>query len=313
MVPRPTPRASTGNLTWDVNRDAWCAQGGLSRTEAKRRYISTLINTMHEYASQTPEARELVVELEFVWDQIKSNPPSPSSSSPLQSVGVPPLPQQSFPSISGRLARNEYVDSIMARNGMGDSRLRVLSPVSQPDARYRSRGSEMDDEGNEDDDGEVYAEAQDDLYDDDDDDSTRPEKSISDNEDEVSADASRQSNRRAARDRRKPQDSSKWRRRVEQALTKMTAEIAAVREQMEVRAVARRRRSRLWGWLKWIVWVALRQIIWDLAILGMLLIYMRFRGDRRVEDKLKVGWSEVKTRLAKLRSLRRTPRTPLLP
>jgi hypothetical protein len=28
---------------------------------------------MHEYASQTPEACELVAELEFVWDQIKFN------------------------------------------------------------------------------------------------------------------------------------------------------------------------------------------------------------------------------------------------
>lgn len=268
---------------------------------------------MHQYASQTPEARELVVELEFVWDQIKSNPSSSSSSSPLQSVGVPPLPQHSFPSISGRLARNNYVDSIMARNGMSDSRLRVLSPVSQPDARYQSRGSEVDAEDEEDDDGEVYAEAQDDLYDDDDDDSTRQEKSISDDEDEEAAEALRRNNHRTGRDSGKPQDSSKWRRRVEQALTNMTAEIAAVREQMEVRAVARRRRSKLWAWLKWIVWVALRQIIWDLAILGMLLIYMRLRGDRRVEDKLKVGWSEVKTRLSKLRFLRRTPRTPLLP
>ena len=31
---------------------------------------------MHRYASATPEARELVAELEFVWDQIRSNVPS---------------------------------------------------------------------------------------------------------------------------------------------------------------------------------------------------------------------------------------------
>ncbi|KAL9062208.1 MAG: hypothetical protein Q9157_009125, partial [Trypethelium eluteriae] len=54
-------------------RDAWKAQSGISRTEAKRRYISTLIETMHKYAAQAPDARELVSELEFVWDQIKSN------------------------------------------------------------------------------------------------------------------------------------------------------------------------------------------------------------------------------------------------
>lgn len=33
--------------------DAWDSQRGLSRTEAKRRYIEALIETMHRYASTT--------------------------------------------------------------------------------------------------------------------------------------------------------------------------------------------------------------------------------------------------------------------
>jgi acyl-CoA-binding protein len=33
--------------------DAWDAQKGVSRTEAKRRYIEALIETMHKYASTT--------------------------------------------------------------------------------------------------------------------------------------------------------------------------------------------------------------------------------------------------------------------
>lgn len=33
--------------------DAWDAQRGISRTEAKRRYIEALIETMHRYASAT--------------------------------------------------------------------------------------------------------------------------------------------------------------------------------------------------------------------------------------------------------------------
>lgn len=33
--------------------DAWDAQKGTSRTEAKRRYIEALIETMHKYASTT--------------------------------------------------------------------------------------------------------------------------------------------------------------------------------------------------------------------------------------------------------------------
>ncbi|KAF3002929.1 hypothetical protein E8E13_003223 [Curvularia kusanoi] len=66
--------------------DAWKQQNNLSRTEAKRRYITTLIETMHQYASPSPDSRELVAELEFVWDQVKSNVPSSSSSSPLQTL-----------------------------------------------------------------------------------------------------------------------------------------------------------------------------------------------------------------------------------
>jgi acyl-CoA-binding protein len=33
--------------------DAWNAQKGISRTNAKRRYIEALIETMHRYASTT--------------------------------------------------------------------------------------------------------------------------------------------------------------------------------------------------------------------------------------------------------------------
>lgn len=51
--------------------DAWKNEEGLPRTEAKRRYISCLIDTMRVYASGTAEARELLGELEYLWDQIK--------------------------------------------------------------------------------------------------------------------------------------------------------------------------------------------------------------------------------------------------
>lgn len=51
--------------------DAWKREENLPRTEAKRQYILYLINTMRVYASGTNEARELLTELEFLWDQIK--------------------------------------------------------------------------------------------------------------------------------------------------------------------------------------------------------------------------------------------------
>jgi hypothetical protein len=301
----------------ELYRDAWFAQRGLSRTEAKRRYISVLIETMHHYASQTPEARELVAELEFVWDQVKSNTSSTSSSSassPAQAMAPPLLPQPSYASIGGRLARSDYEH--LVATARGDSRLRVLSPVSQPEEVYQRRGSNVDhvpDEEalDEEEDEEEYAEAQDNLDEDDDD---HDNDNLSSNNDprggsEHCTDNAELRGRRRTDPKKSPDiDNRRWRRRVEQALTKMTAEIAAAREQMEARSLAHRRRNSVWAWLKWLVWVTLRQVIWDLAILGMLLIWMRLRGDRRLETKLKVGWAEVKTRLSKLKILRRVPK-----
>ena len=70
-------------------RDAWHSHRGLSKTEAKRRYISSLIDNMNRYATSTPEARELVAELSFVWDQIKNQTPQQSSSSEVEDETSP--------------------------------------------------------------------------------------------------------------------------------------------------------------------------------------------------------------------------------
>ncbi|KAJ5588370.1 hypothetical protein N7537_011048 [Penicillium hordei] len=334
--------------------DAWYAQRDMSRTEAKRRYISTLIDTMHEYASQTPEARELVSELEFVWDQIKFNASSSSNSSPLNTVGVPPLSRSAYGSIGGRLAAQSDYDRPDRRDDTSrrdrDSRLRVLSPVSQPEeASYyrRGRGSIENDDGSrhnedEDEDDEEFEEARDSLYeeqDQDDHDDNDPDhgSSTSNTHTLTHTDVSSQHHPKHRRNpasgisidssgngltRRRdsqphsqsqePPKDSRWRRRVEQALTKMTAEIAAVREQMEARSVAQRRRNGLFAWLKWMIWVAVRQILFDIAMLGMLLIWMRLRGDRRVEQRLKTGWAAVKARLGKFKLLKIVD-MPILP
>ncbi|KAL2865369.1 acyl-CoA-binding domain-containing protein [Aspergillus lucknowensis] len=351
------PVGNTADVYMECEKwDAWYAQRGLSRTEAKRRYISTLIETMHTYASQTAEARELVAELEFVWDQVKSNMSS-TASSPVQSTGFPPLPQahlqSAYGSISGQLAQQQEYQH-MVSTARGDSRLRVLSPVSQPDEIYQRRSARMgyereqgldqaaDDEDDEikfdeDEEEEEYAEAQANLYEDDE---VEDDMGAIDDEDRYSnhmpeGNRSRKRNRNRSHygnDLHTPDpnpdqeeegmappifqggmlmqqskddvDSRRWRRRVEQALTKMTAEIAAAREQMEARALTHRRRSGVWAWLRWLVWVTLRQIIWDLAVLGMLLIWMRLRRDHRLEEQLKAGWSVVKARLLGLKALR---------
>ncbi|KAL4989354.1 acyl CoA binding protein-domain-containing protein [Aspergillus falconensis] len=316
--------------------DAWFAQRGLSRTEAKRRYITTLVETMHTYASQTEEARELVAELEFVWDQVRSNISSSSTSSPMQSTGVPPIqqPQSPYGSISAELAQNhEY--RYTTSTARADSRLRVISPVSQPDDTYRRRTARIDydreqglDQGgdhesvnlDEDEEEEEYAEAQANIYDDGDE--VEDEVGgVADEDDDHHEqtytnhipDDPQNRKRNRKRNHYDDIDSRRWRRRVEQALTKMTAEIAAAREQMEARALAARRRSGVWAWLRWLVWVTLRQVIWDLAILGMLLIWMRLRRDRRLEEQLKAGWSVVKARLVGLKALRGVRKVYIFP
>lgn len=384
-------------------RDAWYAQQGLSRTDAKRRYITTLINTMHRYASQTPEALELVAELEFVWDQVKSNfVASPVSSShshsqshPHQSVGVPPFPgaqhQQQIMGGSGSASGSRSGSGRYRRNNHGhkkhagkDLKLRVLSPVSQPDEQYQrvfrfpnehggadyedvdadvdvdvegqeeqfedddvhpdeyegGDGEEEDkvEEEPEDEEEEEYEEAPDGSYRSDEknhSDSNGNNDNDNDNNDgdDGYLHQNRGQNPKQRRKRRAlGQDGNDngngsehavthqnntttdtnentlqprlWRRRVEQALTKMTAEVAAVREQMETRAVVQRRRNGVWAWFKWIIWVAVRQVIWDVGMLGLLLIYMRARGDRRVERRLRDGWAEVRARVMRLALLR---------
>ncbi|KAL1955785.1 hypothetical protein VTO42DRAFT_8105 [Malbranchea cinnamomea] len=283
--------------------DAWYLQRGLSRTEAKRRYISTLIETMHRYAATTPEAEELISELEFVWDQIKFNAPSSSSSSPLQSVGMSGSRQpsrQPYGSVEGRLSGQ--IDSNLRRYAeRNPSRLRVLSPVSQPEDDYRRRpyDSEAGEEGvEEEEEEEEFQEARDSLYEDD------------EQEEDEDAIQHRADGHRTGRD----MNNRRWRRRVEQALTKMTAEIAAMREQMEAKSDYSRRRSSIWAWLKWLVWVAVRQVLWDLAMFMLLLIFLRLKGDRRLEYRLQDLWFRLRKRLpSALRTLRRLPRYLSLP
>ncbi|EGV64339.1 hypothetical protein PSN45_003883 [Yamadazyma tenuis] len=77
--------------------DAWKREQSLSKTEAKRRYISYLIDTMKVYASGTIEARELLSELEYLWDQIKDLEFSPEEE--LEHIPNIPFPTHS-PSFS---------------------------------------------------------------------------------------------------------------------------------------------------------------------------------------------------------------------
>lgn len=82
----------------------------------------------------------------------------------------------------------------------------------------------------------------------------------------------------------------KWRRKLEAAMVKMTAEMAALREQVSTGREWRVRKSRTLGaWLAWIIWMAVRHLFMDALILGLILIWMRKRKDRRLEDLVRQG------------------------
>lgn len=87
------------------------------------------------------------------------------------------------------------------------------------------------------------------------------------------------------------QDASKakktkhWMTKVESTLVKMTTEMAALREQIATgREWKDRRRRTIGAWLGWLLVFAIRQVIVDGFILAVVLLWMRKKKDRRLED-----------------------------
>ncbi|KAF1814413.1 hypothetical protein P152DRAFT_413206 [Eremomyces bilateralis CBS 781.70] len=255
-----TEEAQRAREKWE----AWKSQSSLSRTEAKRRYISTLIEALHKFADPSDDTRELVAELEFVWDQVKSNVPSSSSSSPLQTLGLPTGLQNppSYPSLNSPELMGGYRTQDERRDRQA---MRVVSPVSQ----------ELEDDL---DDGDEFVDAPDSQYN-----YTTREKE--EDEDRRSPEGE---SPRPPRPNLDPGD-KKWRRRVEQALVRLTAEVAALREQLESRrvfGVSKHQRVLRWVWRGF--WAVVKHMVFDLAILWIVLIWMRQRKDKRLEGAIRV-------------------------
>lgn len=71
IMPRPTgdsPKDEANRRKWD----AWRQQHGLSRSEAKMKYIEFLLETMRGVAVSTPESEQLISELDQVWQIAKA-------------------------------------------------------------------------------------------------------------------------------------------------------------------------------------------------------------------------------------------------
>lgn len=76
-----------------------------------------------------------------------------------------------------------------------------------------------------------------------------------------------------------------WSRKVERALVRLSAEIAALREQITSGREWRSRRERsLIAWVRWIFWVVVKHAAMDAFALMLVLLWMRRRKDRRLED-----------------------------
>ena len=220
---------------------------------------------MHQYATTTPEARELVAELEFVWDQIKSNSASSTGSSPGHLGQSQALQQASMSGYGMRQATD-----------IGRGGLRVLRPLS---------------DGDEEEDDLEALEARTRVF----------ERGDPAND----AEAGRLPHSLDVHDRR-------WRKRVEQALVKMTVEIAALREQIEANTpYGVRRRRGLASWIIWLAWVSTRHLLVDAALVGLFIIYTGRKRDGRVEQwfRLLLLWAKAQIANLKMRRLTRTSKT----
>ncbi|KAF2640535.1 hypothetical protein P280DRAFT_517905 [Massarina eburnea CBS 473.64] len=277
--------------------DAWKQQNGLSRTEAKRRYITTLIDTMHKYASPSPDTRELVSELEFVWDQVKSNVPSSLSSSPLHKRD----------STGSQMAASGYpkLDSGKGKGRADDDNegpLQAKSPMSQSEEELEDEEADID--------REEFVDAPDSQYNP----NSEPPAEETDVKTDVKTGLQTQEPVPYATPQKPPGRSigllpalfttptaapngpsyetaadKKWRKRVEQALVKMTAEVAALREQLESRRLfTHSKKFIFFRFLFRLVWRSLKHVAIDVFILSIVLVWMRRKKDKRLEGAIRV-------------------------
>ncbi len=241
VMERPTAATVAGGSSDEVVReqdkwDAWNSQKGISRTEAKRRYVEALIETMHKYAN-TPNALELVSDLEFVWNQVKSSTPSAAESSSGQSGGGGAAEQRSSGG-GGGIISSPVVRRFQTPLSGTEGPMRVLSPMSEADESER-RLAELADQAEED-----------------------------------PSDYARRHDKRS--------------KRMERAIVRLSAEIAALREQIATGREWRSRKERgVFAWVGWTFWAVTKHLTVDVALLLLLLFWMRKRKDRRLEDNVR--------------------------
>lgn len=89
-------------------------------------------------------------------------------------------------------------------------------------------------------------------------------------------------------DERYVKKGDKWSKKMERAIVRLSAEIAALREQITTGREFRSRRERSVGaWIGWFLWLVTKHLAADMAILAIVLVWMRRRKDRRLEDHVR--------------------------
>lgn len=81
------------------------------------------------------------------------------------------------------------------------------------------------------------------------------------------------------------QRGNRWQRKLERALTKMSAEVAALREQITTGREWRAKKEKSFkAWLRWFSILVMKHLAADLVILALVLLWMRRRKDPRLEN-----------------------------
>ena len=239
------------------------------------------------------DARELVSELEFVWDQIKSNPPSTSSSNS--------YPHQRGSGESPTSHREQLIYPAMSHNGArnpGHARrrsLRAIDPISQHSSDEVEEGEYAEDEGKEE-----FVDAQDSQQDDRSEDrpgpSKEPQKKARHFGREAGAIIAPIAKYLTTQKKEKPPEdaNAKWQRRVESALIKMNAEMAALREQLEMQHEVmmkssilgpfkvNRKRSGMIRWIFSLLFASaktiVKHVVVDAIVVALVTLWMHYNG-----------------------------------
>ena len=101
---------------------------------------------------------------------------------------------------------------------------------------------------------------------------------------------------------------------LEAQLRRLSTEIAALREQLSANNMLSSSsyspytyqqlslRWKLWyrmvAWVRWLIWLGVRQACFGAVMLGVIVLWGRWKGDRRAEEWARRRWKEVRALLS---------------